>query len=276
MAAPPDLKSIFAKVKQLAAQSESAGSPRPDAAAPSAKRAKVQTSQDSHKASPRAAEGPSDDSSSKPKKSLAPAREVHRERVRLVNSVDASPSGRCIVYWMSRDQRVHDNWALLEASRLARASGLILRVVFCLVPRFLDATIRHFGFMCRGLKEVEKDCISLQIPFHLLRGTASEVLPQFVQQQSASAVVTDMSPLRVPRRWVADVGASLAKATPPLPLYQVWNFESLVFINPDHNPFPRCVRLTGTTSCRCGARRISRSTRPAPCGPRSRRCFPSF
>jgi deoxyribodipyrimidine photo-lyase len=223
MAASPDLKSIFAKVKQLAAQSEPAKSPRAaDSSAPSSKRAK-QSSQDtgSEKSSSRIVEQSADDSSSKPKKTIAPAREVHRERVRLVNSVQAMPGGSCVVYWMSRDQRVHDNWALLEASRLARASGAVLRVVFCLVPRFLDATIRHFGFMCRGLKEVEKDCIALQIPFHLLRGTANDVLPQFVREQRASAVVTDMSPLRVPRRWVADVGASLAKANPPLPLYQV-------------------------------------------------------
>lgn len=96
-----------------------------------------------------------------------------------------------------------------------------MRVVFCLVPKFLDATIRHFGFMCRGLKEVEQDCTSLRIPFHLLRGSAADVLPQFLRDHGAAAVVTDMSPLRVPRRWVEDVGASLAKATPALPLYQV-------------------------------------------------------
>ena len=223
MAAPPDLKSIFAKVKQLAAQSEPAKCPRADASAPASKRAKAQSSQEDGdlKSSTRGTGEPADDGSSKRARAIAPPRDVHRERVRLANAVDAMPGGNCVVYWMSRDQRVRDNWALLEASRLARASGVALRVVFCLVPRFLDATIRHFGFMCRGLKEVEKDCISLQIPFHLLRGTANDVLPEFVREQRAAAVVTDMSPLRVPRAWVADVGASLAKASPPLPLYQV-------------------------------------------------------
>jgi len=224
MAAQPDLKSILAKVKELASQSVPSKSPRTDASAPSSKRSKVQASQDhepKRSSSSRDAGEQAEDDSSKPLKAIAPAREVHRDRVRLVNSVEAMPTGNCVVYWMSRDQRVRDNWALLEASRLAKASGIVLRVVFCLVPKFLDATIRHFGFMCRGLKDVEKDCISLQIPFHLLRGTANDVLPQFLQEQRAAAVVTDMSPLRVPRRWVADVGASLAKASPPLPLYQV-------------------------------------------------------
>ena len=146
MAAPPDLKSIFAKVKQLAAQSEPAKSPRADASAPASKRAKVQSSQEDGdlKSSPRGTGEPADDGSSKRPRALAAPRDVHRERVRLANAVEAMPGGNCVVYWMSRDQRVRDNWALLEASRLARASGVALRVVFCLVPRFLDATIRHF------------------------------------------------------------------------------------------------------------------------------------
>ncbi len=117
MSAPPDLKSIFAKVKQLAAQSEPAKSPRNDAAASSSKRAKVHSAQDSadSKSSPRKAEPSEDDGSSKRARAIAPAREVHRERVRLVNGVKALPGGRCVVYWMSRDQRVRDNWAMLEA-----------------------------------------------------------------------------------------------------------------------------------------------------------------
>jgi deoxyribodipyrimidine photo-lyase len=226
MSAQPDLKSILARVKELAAQSSQPApskSPRTDASAPSSKRSKVQKTEDheSKGSSSSGAAESADDGSSKRSKPIAPAREVHRDRVRLVNSVGAVPPGGCVVYWMSRDQRVRDNWALLEASRLAKASGAVLRVVFCLVPKFLDATIRHFGFMCRGLKDVEKDCVSLQIPFHLLRGTAVEVLPQFLREQRAAAVVTDLSPLRVPRRWVADVGSALAKLSPPLPLYQV-------------------------------------------------------
>ena len=226
MSAQPDLKSILARVKELAAQSSQPApgkSPRTDASSPSSKRSKVQKTED-HESKGSSSSGAAecaDDGSSKRLKSIAPAREVHRDRVRLVNSVGAIPAGGCVVYWMSRDQRVRDNWALLEASRLAKASGAVLRVVFCLVPKFLDATIRHFGFMCHGLKDVEKDCVSLQIPFHLLRGTAVEVLPQFLREQRAAAVVTDMSPLRVPRRWVADVGSALAKLSPPLPLYQV-------------------------------------------------------
>ena len=60
----------------------------------------------------------------------------------------------CVIYWMSRDQRSEDNWALLYARALASEKDVPLRVVFCLVPHFLEATVRHFGFMIRGLAEV--------------------------------------------------------------------------------------------------------------------------
>ena len=49
-----------------------------------------------------------------------------------------------------------DNWAFLYAQRLALKLDLPLYVCFCLVPKFLDATIRQFGFMLKGLAEVEK------------------------------------------------------------------------------------------------------------------------
>ena len=51
---------------------------------------------------------------------------------------------------------VVDNWALLYAQRLALKMEIPLHVCFCLVPKFLEATIRQFDFMLNGLKQVEK------------------------------------------------------------------------------------------------------------------------
>ena len=51
-----------------------------------------------------------------------------------------------------------DNWALIYSQRLALKRTLPLVVCFCLVPRFLEATFRHYNFMMEGLKEVEKVC----------------------------------------------------------------------------------------------------------------------
>ena len=49
-----------------------------------------------------------------------------------------------------------DNWALLYAQRTALKLEVPLHVCFCLVPKFLDATIRHYDFMLSGLQQVEK------------------------------------------------------------------------------------------------------------------------
>ncbi|CAM9505811.1 unnamed protein product, partial [Phaeothamnion confervicola] len=132
-----------------------------------------------------------------------------------------STSEGCIVYWMSRDQRAEDNWACLYARHLAYEAGVPLRVVFNLMPRFLEATIRHFGFMLRGLQEVEAAFRAKGIPFHLLSGDPVENVPAFAAEHGALAVVCDMSPLRVPASWSRAVAARLDAGSPARPLIQV-------------------------------------------------------
>ncbi|CAI9546445.1 unnamed protein product [Staurois parvus] len=139
----------------------------------------------------------------------------NKKRVRLVSvEENLKDDAEGIVYWMSRDQRVEDNWAFLYAQRLAVKQKLPLHVAFCLVPKFLEATIRHYGFMLKGLKEVAEDCKALNIPFHLLIGYAKDVLPDFVKEHSIGGVVTDFAPLRVPMQWVKDVSERLPKDVP--------------------------------------------------------------
>ncbi|NXB86167.1 PHR lyase, partial [Vidua chalybeata] len=107
-----------------------------------------------------------------------------------------------------------DNWAFLYAQRLALKQELPLHVCFCLVPKFLDATIRHYRFMLRGLQEVAEECAELHIPFHLLLGYAKDVLPTFVAEHGVGGLVTDFSPLRLPRQWVEDVRERLPEDVP--------------------------------------------------------------
>ncbi|XP_034988454.2 deoxyribodipyrimidine photo-lyase isoform X1 [Zootoca vivipara] len=143
----------------------------------------------------------------------------NKKRVRLISQdPDLKEDAQGILYWMSRDQRVQDNWAFLYAQRLALKQKLPLHVCFCLVPKFLEATIRHFGFLIRGLKEVAEECKELSIPFHLLIGFAKDVLPSFVTTHGIGGVVTDFAPLRVPMQWVQDVQERLP---PDVPFVQV-------------------------------------------------------
>ncbi|XP_061493559.1 deoxyribodipyrimidine photo-lyase-like isoform X1 [Rhineura floridana] len=143
----------------------------------------------------------------------------NKRRVRLVSQdPDLKEGAQGILYWMSRDQRVQDNWAFLYAQRLALKQKLPLHICFCLVPKFLEATIRHFGFLLRGLKEVAEECKELSVPFHLLVGFAKDLLPPFVTQHGIGGVVTDFAPLRVPMQWVENVRARLP---PDVPFVQV-------------------------------------------------------
>ncbi len=106
-----------------------------------------------------------------------------------------------VIYWMSRDQRVRDNWALLYARQLAEEGNVPLAVVFTLSDSFLGAMRRQYEFMFGGLQEVESSLRGLGIPFFVLRGEPPAELNRFVRQYRAGTVVSDFDPLRIKRQW---------------------------------------------------------------------------
>jgi deoxyribodipyrimidine photo-lyase len=114
-----------------------------------------------------------------------------------------------VAYWMSRDQRVDDNWALLFAQKMSLASHVPLVIIFCLVPRFLEATARQYLFMLKGLQEVEKVVTARNIPFFLLTGSPEKEIPAFVKHYDVSQLVTDFDPLRIKRAWKKKVGEKI-------------------------------------------------------------------
>jgi len=114
-----------------------------------------------------------------------------------------------VVYWMSRDQRAHDNWALLWAQEKSLASHVPLVVIFCLVPRFLEATARQYLFMLKGLQEVERDLVKHTIPFFLLTGSPEKEIPAFAKHHDVSLLVTDFDPLRIKQEWKKEVGKKI-------------------------------------------------------------------
>lgn len=144
----------------------------------------------------------------------------NKKRLRFLSDSQKIKQGsEGVLYWMSRDNRVQDNWALIHAQRLALKENLPLHVCVCLVvPKSELSTLRHYSFMLKGLEEVAKKCKRLDIQFHLLHGSAGEVLPGFVSDRGLGAVVTDFSPLREPLQWLEDLKKKLPK---DIPLIQV-------------------------------------------------------
>ncbi|HSW54436.1 MAG TPA: deoxyribodipyrimidine photo-lyase [Ignavibacteriaceae bacterium] len=121
-----------------------------------------------------------------------------------------------VVYWMSRDQRVHDNWAMIYAQKLAIEKNKPLAVVFNLVPDFLEATIRQYGFMLKALKEVEAKLARYNIPFFLLEGKPEVEIPKFIKKTNTSVLVSDFDPLRIKRIWKREVAKKI-----DIPFYEV-------------------------------------------------------
>ncbi len=114
-----------------------------------------------------------------------------------------------VIYWMSRDQRMNDNWALRYARQAAAAQRAPLGVLFCLVDRFLGATRRQYDFMLQGLQETAESLSRKKIPFFLLRGEPGEEIPRFIEECNARLLVTDFDPLRIKQAWKKDVCARL-------------------------------------------------------------------
>lgn len=71
----------------------------------------------------------------------------NKKRVRIVSQEQLVAEG-CdgVVYWMSRDSRVQDNWAFLFAQKLALKNEVPLHVCFCIIAKYLDASVRQFHF----------------------------------------------------------------------------------------------------------------------------------
>lgn len=173
------------------------------------------------------------------------------ERTRLLTPKATEPAkksgaGDCIVYWMQRDVRTVDNWALLFATYQAQRLLVPLRVVYALPPppdasnedgddedddmpplvADIPTTERHGTFLIDGLKIVEKELASKDVPFNVLcpedRSSVGQCVYDICTASTcnALAVICDFSPLRHPRTYVEDQAAPLFD-TKGVPMYSV-------------------------------------------------------
>lgn len=132
------------------------------------------------------------------------------KRTRVLN--DKAIENGPILYWLSRDQRLHNNWALLSAQALALKNKQPLIIAFCLSPKFLGATARQYDFMLAGLQELALEAKKFNISFQSVSGEASTEIPRLAKRLKAGAVFTDFSPLRLLRRWKEEVAVRLSCA----------------------------------------------------------------
>lgn len=151
---------------------------------------------------------------------------MNLKRLRKLNNLEfriASDKQTPIVYWMNRDQRTDDNWALLYAQHQAIEYKQPLLVVFNLVADYLGGGLRQLVFKIKALQELEKNLQQKNIPFFVLFNpvgspskNSAQQLIDFLQQHQAGLLVTDFSPLKISNEWLEQLMRKLK-----IPIHQV-------------------------------------------------------
>jgi deoxyribodipyrimidine photo-lyase len=129
---------------------------------------------------------------------------IHPQRIRQLNTAPAGDGP--VIYWMSRDMRVHDNWALLYAKEVAHKKKQPFLIVYTLEKNFLGGSRRPWEFKVAGLQSVARECDKLHIPFTVLHEEKNvNALAKLIRAKNIGTVVTDFSPLRIAREWIHDL-----------------------------------------------------------------------
>src|SRR4051812_7540519 len=88
-------------------------------------------------------------------------------RILVRRSGPPRPSAKCVVYWMQRAMRIHDNPALDVAVDVANILDLPVVVFFSVIPNYPNANLRHYHFTQQGLRDVEQDAAERGVAFVL-------------------------------------------------------------------------------------------------------------
>lgn len=138
---------------------------------------------------------------------------IHPDRVRRLNERPWQPGG-CVVYWMQQAQRAQDNPALQFACGQAQRLGVPVVVVFTLLRRYPEATLRHFRFMLEGLAETGQTLSARGIPLVVRWGEPVPVVLDLAQ--NAAGIVCDRAYLPPLAAWRTAIAA-----TAPCAVWQV-------------------------------------------------------
>lgn len=131
------------------------------------------------------------------------------DRSRPIREGETSGKGP-IVYWMNRDMRLEDNWALLHAYDWAKAEDRPLVVAYNLLPAYLGGRPRHLWFKLEALRELSEKAEALSIPFTVFFGEdATKQMVTAFKKWDVAGWVTDFCPLRLPREWKVKIDQAL-------------------------------------------------------------------
>jgi deoxyribodipyrimidine photo-lyase len=117
------------------------------------------------------------------------------------------PEGTCVVYWMQRAQRGHDNPALDVAVNTANVLGKPIVVFFAPRP-FPPANLRHYAFLAQGIPDIANALEKRGIGFVLRRFPGHNLL-RFCDELKPALVIGDENPIRQAESWRVTVARKL-------------------------------------------------------------------
>lgn len=106
-----------------------------------------------------------------------------------------------VIYWMAREHRADDNWALDFAQEFAATRRRPLLVLIAIDPEYPGATWRQYDFLLEGLRQTEQDLKRRHIPMMAVMGEPALAVPPAIKDLHPAAVVMDFDPLKVEHAW---------------------------------------------------------------------------
>lgn len=125
--------------------------------------------------------------------------DIVKSRLKKLSANWEREAGKCILYVMSRDQRVSDNYALLAAQKHAIKRRLPLAVVFVLYAVPAQRAREHYAFMLNGLLDIEAVLKKHNIPFIAVLGEPADTLHNVFFHYQPAAVYFDFNSLKGPQ-----------------------------------------------------------------------------
>lgn len=122
---------------------------------------------------------------------------------------DVVYTGKAVMYWMQREARVNDNWALLYAQEQAKLHNVPFYVVFNFVPVYNNASPALLLFLLQGLEVVEKNLQKFGIPFVVTQGEPAVIIASFIKAHDIGLLVCDFNPLTLPEKWKTAVAKNI-------------------------------------------------------------------
>lgn len=132
---------------------------------------------------------------------------MHNDRIAKIS--EGSLDGKSVIYLMSRDQRVDDNFALYEAQQKAIEIKQPLFVIFNLRNNIKNRSREHFIFMLKGLEELQEKLNKLNINFVLTADESEITLNETIRKLEPSNIYFDFSPFKNYRARVKQLADSL-------------------------------------------------------------------